>query len=119
MGYLRFTTICAAILASPSGAALASNDERANPGLLLSGLRTYVGRDAAERQCRDSLVVWADRFTSFYYERSEPKYRATYDGSYTCQSDARKSGYWSAGPRGGMEVHPGRTFPFDRLFFGS
>lgn len=114
-----FIFVFAVILGFGPLAARASNDGRADSSLLLGELKTYSTRDAAERACREGLVVWADRYTGFYYESREPKYGATNNGSYTCHSDARKSGYWSTDPRAGMDGHPGRIFPFDRLFFGS
>lgn len=114
-----YMTVCAVILVCSPCGARASNDGKADRSLLLGELKTYSSRDIAERACRDSLVVWADRYTGFYYDNREPKYGATSDGSYSCQADARKSGYWSTDPRDGMDGHPGRNFPFDRLSFGS
>lgn len=111
--------VCALVLGCAPAGAWAANDGRADPDLLLGELNTYSDHDAAERACGVGQVVWADRFAGFFYGSREPKYGATDDGSYACRSDAQKARYWSTDPRDGMEGHPGRTFPFERLFFGS
>ena len=99
--------------------AWATNDGRADPDLLIGALETYLSAQTAQRACRDDKVVWADRYTGFYYESNEAKYGATEDGNYACESNAKKAHYWSTDPRGSMDGHPGRTFPFDPIYYGS
>lgn len=99
--------------------AWATNDGRADPDLLIDGLDTYPSAELAERACHDDKVVWADRYTGFYYESPELNYGTTRDGSYACESGARRARYWSTDPRKSMEGHPGRTFPFEPIYLGS
>jgi len=112
-------TVGAVMLACASGRGLAANDGQADLGLLLGALTIYPSEAAAGRACHSDRVVWADRFAGFFYDSHDPKYGATKDGGYACQSDAQRARYWSTDPRDAMEGHPGRSFPFDRLFFGS
>lgn len=107
------------LLVQSCASAWAVNDGRADPDLLIDGLDTYSSVEAARHACRDAKVVWADRFTGFYYESGEAKFGATPDGSYACEADARKARYWSTDPRASMDGHPGRKFPFDPIFYGS
>lgn len=99
--------------------AWAANDGRPDPDLLIDELMTYPSVEAAQRACRNDGVVWADRYAGFYYESREAKFGATQDGSYACASAAKKARYWSTDPRASMDGHPGRTFPFDPIPFGS
>ncbi len=115
----RLAPVCGAILALTAAAARAANDGRADPDLLIGALRTYPSVDEARRACGPTGVVWADRYSGYFYNRSEAKYGATNDGSYACEPEARTAKYWSTDPRDGMDGHPGRTFPFDPLVFGS
>ncbi len=107
------------LLIAGSAAAVAANDGRADPDLLIDALNTYASADAARQACRDAKIVWADRYTGFYYEDGEAKFGRTPDGSYACEPDARTARYWSTDPRHSMDGHPGRRFPFDPIYLGS
>lgn len=111
--------VCGALVVLTAVGAHAANDGRADPDLLIGRLTTYPSADVAERACHGDQVVWADRYSGYYYGRGEAKYNATPDGSYACKAGARTAKYWSTDPRDGMDGHPGRTFPFEPLVFGS
>ena len=119
MAGCRSMIAAAFMLALATAPALAANEGQADPGLLLGALDTYPSEAAAVRACRQDRVVWADRYSGFFYDRGDAKYGATPDGSYACLSGAKQARYWSTDPREAMDGHPGRNFPFDRLFFGS
>ncbi len=119
MRYCAVILLSSWLIVQPFSSAWAVNDGRPDPDLLIDGLDTYPSAEAAKRACHDAKVVWADRFTGFYYESGETKFAATPNGSYACEPDVRKARYWSTDPRASMDGHPGRTFPFDPIFYGS
>ena len=106
------------LLCAPA-VAWAANDGRADPDLLIDALTTYPSADTAQRACGDGKVVWVDRYSGFYYDSHEPRYGVTHDGNYACEADAKQARYWSTDPRGSMDGHAGRTFPFDPIYIGS
>lgn len=105
-------------MCSPSVAS-AANDGRADPDLLIDELTTYPSADVVQRACGGAKVVWADRYSGFYYDSHELKYGTTHDGSYAGEADAKKARYWNTDPRGSMDGHTGRMFPFDPIYVGS
>ena len=119
MARYEFMMAGAVVLACVSGPGRAANDGQADEALLLGAVTTYPTEAAAGRACTSDRVVWADRFSGFFYDSHDPKYGATKDGDYACRSAAKQARYWSTDPRDGMDGHPGRSFPFDRLFTGS
>jgi hypothetical protein len=102
--------LCVVFVTSAVAQTSGGNSGEPDPHFLLGPLTTYGSEDAAIRACGQGQVVWAERYSGFYYLPREKQYGVARQGAFACMKEASDANYWGTDPIAGIRAHRGKSF---------
>ncbi len=102
--------LCSFLAVSAIAQTIGGNSGAPDTHFMLGPLTTYDSERAAINACGQGQVVWAERYSGFYYLPREKEYGVARQGAYACMSEASDANYWGTDPIAGIRAHHGKSF---------